>query len=155
MPAIVSDIVEVCVFRRETDGPRYLVLRRAGLETLYPGIWQLVSGTLDGGETALRGGLREFHEETGLKAVNFWVVPFVNSFYVAKDDSVHLTSFFAAEVPAAQEPTLSNEHDAYRWCDLAAAETLLVWPGQKNGLHVVHDSIVSGGDVAGLTSVQL
>ncbi|MEX0736847.1 MAG: NUDIX domain-containing protein, partial [Bacteroidota bacterium] len=153
MPAVVSDIVEVCVFRREADGPGYLLLRRSEDETLYPGIWQLVSGTLENGEQAVNGAVREFQEETGLRAVNFWVVPFVNSFYVASDDAVHLTCFFAVEVSPGEEPKLSGEHDAYQWCRLEKADAMLVWPGQKRGLRHVHELIVGGGDVARLTSV--
>jgi len=153
LPAIVSDIVEVCVFRREADGPQYLLLRRAANETLYPGIWQLVSGTLEKGEHAAKGALREFGEETGLQGMNFWVVPFMNSFYVASDDAVHLSCFFAVEVSSGAEPILSTEHEAYEWCGLEKAEHLLVWPGQKRGLRLVHEVIVHGGEVARLTTV--
>ncbi len=154
MPNIVSDIVEVCVFRRVNGVPEYLILRRAPKEQLYPNIWQLISGTLDAGEHALQGALREVKEEIGLAPVNFWVVPFMNSFYVAATDTVHLSCLFAAEVSSGSEPTLSSEHQAFGWFSCEEAERLLVWPGQRRSLRFVHEYIVGGTETARVSRVD-
>jgi dihydroneopterin triphosphate diphosphatase len=149
---IVSRTVEVCVFRRAAEGVQYLLLKRSKVDTLYPGMWQIVTGSMLDGEHAEKTALREFREETDLTPVQFWVVPFVNSFYVANDDTVHASPFFAVEVDAQREPRLSHEHEEYEWCSLQDAVKKLVWPGQRYGLKIVDEYIVGGQEAARLLS---
>ena len=148
MSSIVSRTVEVCVFKRSAEGPRYLLLKRSETETLYPGMWQLVTGSMQEGEHAVQAAQREFKEETGLTALRFWVVPFVNSFYVATNDTIHNSPFFAVEVDSKDQLRLSHEHQDYAWCALEDADKQLVWPGQRQGLQIVHDYIVGGQEAS-------
>lgn len=153
MPVIASRIVEVCVFRFRNTKPEYLLLKRADNETIYPSIWQLISGSIDEGEKAYTAALREMNEETGFKPLRFWVVPFVNAFYDPGYDAVNLSPFFAAQVPTDAEPTLSVEHQRHLWLPYDQARKKLVWPGQRQGLSVVHEYIISGEQAAGLTLI--
>jgi 8-oxo-dGTP pyrophosphatase MutT (NUDIX family) len=148
MPAIISKFIEVCIFKFEHDRPRYLMLRRAKDEELYPGIWQFVSGELNTGEPGKEGALRELKEETGFVPLSLWVVPHVNVFYDARFDSVNLDPVFAARVAAGSEPKLSAEHDEYQWCGLEDAVRTLTWHGQREALRIVHELIVPGGPAA-------
>lgn len=107
-------------------------------------MWQFITGTIRSGERAIDAARRELAEETGLAVKRFWIVPFVNSFYAATEDAVHMSPFFAAEVEAGAEPTLSREHEEHAWCVREVAEKTLVWPGQRDGLRIVHDYIVGG-----------
>jgi dATP pyrophosphohydrolase len=127
--AIVSRVVEVCVFRRVNSIPNYLLLKRSAHDAIYPSIWQMVTGSLRDGETARDGALREFREETSLEPVRFWVVPFVNSFYVPANDTVHLSPVFAVEARSDALVSLSDEHEEFRWCTVDEARQTLVWPG--------------------------
>jgi dihydroneopterin triphosphate diphosphatase len=153
--AIVSRVVEVCVFRRLAGVPSYLVLKRSAHDAIYPGIWQMVTGSLKDGETARDGALREFREETGLVPVRFWVVPFVNSFYVPVNDTVHLSPVFAIEARSDALVSLSDEHEEFRWCTLDEAKHALVWPGQRHAVDVVHDHIVGEQESSRLLSLQV
>lgn len=155
MPVIASRIVEVCVFRFVKNSPEYLLLKRASDETIYPNIWQLISGSIDEGEKAYEAALREMREETALQPVRFWVVPFVNAFYDPGYDAVNLSPFFAAQVAPDAEPTLSAEHQSHVWLRLDHARRKVVWPGQRQGLNIVHEYIVSGEQTAGLTLIHL
>ena len=155
MSSIVSRTVEVCVFKRSAEGPRYLLLKRSETETLYPGMWQLVTGSMHDGEHAVKAAQREFKEETGLTALRFWVVPFVNSFYVATNDTVHVSPFFAVEVDSQDQLRLSHEHQDYTWCALEDADKQLVWPGQRQGLQIVHDYIVGEQEASRLLSLSV
>lgn len=155
MPNIKCGIVEVCVFKLHNGTPRYLLLKRAENERIYPGIWQIVSGMMEEGEHAVKAALREFREETGLTPKRFWVVPFVNSFYVAVDDMVHLSVFFAVEVAANDDPVLSNEHQACAWHSYEEAKNIIVWPGQRHGLEIVQNFIVSGAEASRLTEMDI
>jgi len=153
MAAVTSGMVEVCVFAFTDRGPEYLMLRRSPGETVYPGLWQFVTGAVEGEEPAHRAALRELSEETGFHPEGFWVVPRVNAFYDPSRDSIHLTPVFAAQVPPSAIPKLSAEHSEYRWCDRSAAAGLLAWPEQRETLRILHESIVMGGASAGLSRI--
>jgi 8-oxo-dGTP diphosphatase len=153
MPNIESTIVEVCIFKTGGGGPRYLVLRRSAGDRLYPGIWQIVTGSVERGEHAVHAAVRELNEETGLAAKRLWRLPFVNSFYDPVGDRVHLCPHFAAEVEERSEPRLSVEHDAYEWCTLERAQALLPWSGQRTGVGLVHSMILRGTEESRLLEI--
>ena len=107
MAKVVSEIVEVCVFRRSASGAEYLLLQRSANEDLYPNMWQIVTGTLQQNETALHGALRELSEETNLSVFRLWSVPYVSSFYVVSNDTVQVAPLFVVEVDSKCEVKLS------------------------------------------------
>jgi 8-oxo-dGTP pyrophosphatase MutT (NUDIX family) len=152
---IACRIVEVCCFRFVNNTPEYLLLKRSSSERIYPDLWQLVSGTIGEGESALHAALREFREETGLVPSGFWVVPFVNAFYDHDYNAVNLSPFFAAQVRPTDEPKLSSEHQVYEWLRFGQAHERLVWPGQRQGLTLTHSAIAGGGQVSLLTKVAI
>jgi 8-oxo-dGTP pyrophosphatase MutT (NUDIX family) len=152
---VVSRTVEVCLFRIDHGVPAYLLLKRSADEALYPGLWQFITGTLRSGERAVDAARRELLEETRLAMKRFWVVPFVNSFYAAADDAVFMSPFFAAEVDTGAEPRLSHEHDEYVWCAHREANQKLVWPGQRQGLQIVHEYILGGQEASRLLSLPI
>ena len=154
MPTVVARIVEVVVFRFRNDRPEFLVLKRAPEEHVYPGIWQVLTGTIRSEESALAAAQRELIEETGLSATAFWVVPYTASFYVPHTDELQCSLFFAAQVGGTDDPTLSHEHCAWEWLSLEGVLERLVWPGQKDGLRAAHDSIVLGAPVAQLNRLS-
>ena len=155
MANIVAGTIEVCVFKHDGDVTKYLLLKRSENEALYPGMWQLVTGTIKDGEFAVQAALREFKEETGMEALRFWVAPHVNSFYLPSSDTVHLSPFFAVEVAAQGQVLLSREHQEYQWCTYADAAAKLVWPGQRHGLQLVHEYIVGGQEASRLLSLSI
>ncbi len=155
MPSIVCNIVEVCIFSVDNKEPSYLMLRRSRTEKVYPDVWQIVTGSIEQGETALQGALRELKEETGYKPQKFWVVPHINSFYSVKNDTVNHTIIFAAQVPSKTNPILSDEHYQFGWYPISTAKTMCVWPGQIQALDIVHEFITSGKNTANLSEIAL
>jgi dATP pyrophosphohydrolase len=153
--AIVSRVVEACVFKISREGPHYLLLKRSDGDPIYPGMWQMVTGSMKEGERALDAALREFREETGMVPVRFWVVPFVNSFYVAVNDAIHLSPVFAVEASDDATVALSDEHQEYAWCSFEDAQRKLVWPGQRYAVELVHEYIVGGQEAARLLSIHV
>ena len=148
MPDVSSRIVEVCPFRIRRDRPEYLLIRRAPGESLYPGLWQFVTGRIEAGEKAYTAALRELREETGAVPERFWVVPAVNSFYDPREDRVNLVPLFAAQIDPAFRVRLSAEHVEHEWASFDDAARRLVWPGQRNCMDIVQRYIL-GGEEAG------
>jgi len=154
MTTIVARIVEIYLFRRIDGCPWYLVLRRSAHERLYPGIWQVITGTMEPGETAVQAARREAQEETGLTLKRFWSVPGIGCFYDAASDTVQMCPQFAGEVDATAAPTLSAEHQEFQWMDVDRASGILAWPGQRQTVRVVHDFLVTGEATQGLTLIE-
>ena len=142
MPKINSDIVEVVVFRRTTV-PEFLVLHRADDETIYPGLWQIISGGIENGEKAYEAALRELQEEIGTVPKKLYNTPLTNTFYFYTNDSVNLSPVFAAEMEEGMDIKLSMEHQEFKWLEKEDAISLLVWPGQKEAIRIVTDFILN------------
>ena len=155
MTRVISQVVEVCVFRFAENRPEYLLLRRAAEETIHTGIWQFVTGTIEDGEKGLGAALRELKEETGMTPERFWVVPYTNAFYDHRADAMTLIPFFAAQCAMGEVPRLSSEHTAFEWVGYKEARSRLVWPGQRNGLDVVHICIAGGEEASRLIAIPL
>jgi len=153
MTELKCKIIEVCVFTRNTTEPQYLLLKRAENETIYPGIWQFITGGIHDNEKAYEAAYRELREETGLIPKRFFTVPHVSIFYDAGYDAVNFAPAFAAEINNNMTPKLSAEHATWKWCTYNEASDLLVWPAQNEGLTAVHNYIVGGSEAGHLLDI--
>jgi 8-oxo-dGTP pyrophosphatase MutT (NUDIX family) len=107
-----ADEVLIVVSRDE----QFLVLLRAPFKH---GYWHLAGGGVEPGESDADAAARELHEETELVAAT---LDDLGDDLGYDDVSVHA---FAARAPDGWEPTLNEEHDAYRWCSLDETLALL------------------------------
>ena len=153
MPQVLSRYVEVCVFKLESGQPQFLLLRRDPTETLHPGIWQIVTGTIEKNETTIGAARREVLEETGLVPVAFWVIPRIDAFYSHQEDAIDLCPMFAARVEAGGDLKLSSEHCEYGWFSVEEAVEKVAWPAQHEAMRIVHESIISGGEFVRLKRI--
>ncbi len=148
MTQTAARLVELYPFRFHANHLEFLVLRRSQEDHLYPGIWQIVTGTIEEGEKAFETALRELREETGLSPERFWILPDVSSFYDVEHDTVQMCVVFCCQVSAVTDPVLSIEHDAWRWCSSLQAKPLLAWPSQRTHVDLI-DATIGRGDLAG------
>ncbi len=122
----------VVVHREGDAGREFLVLERAPDRH---GYWHVVAGALEWGESAAAAAARELREETGLDARPEDLEreyaysldeepPDVRARFAPEIAEIAIHAF-AAEAPAAWEPTLDEEHVGYRWCNLDDALALL------------------------------
>jgi 8-oxo-dGTP pyrophosphatase MutT (NUDIX family) len=134
------DLVDVWVFRVGRAGVLELLLMRRSPGRSLPGLWQGVSGSLEDGERIVAAALRELHEETGFgdEAIeSFYDLDLVNQFHWPSVDAIVTAAVFGVRVRAVGEPTLSIEHDAYRWLAPADALELIVWPAYRSAIEVI------------------
>ncbi|MCA9298262.1 MAG: NUDIX domain-containing protein [Phycisphaerales bacterium] len=139
MPRLRSDIVEVYVIRRPGS---FLQMRRR--EPPLRGTWQPVIGHLEGAEDAPTGARRELEEETGLRRAPMWALEQVHPYYLPESDEIICAPRFCVEAPAEWEPVLNEEHDDWRWIDVARARDALHWPSQWHAMDEIRDVILSG-----------
>ena len=132
--------IQVCVFlfREQGDGREYLLLRRV---TKRGAFWQGVTGALEEGETLLQGAAREVFEETRFTPSRIEFVDFTYRFPVRGEwreaygpgpDEI-VEHVFVAQVDGG-DPTLSREHDAWRWAVPGEAVGMLKWPDNIEAL---------------------
>jgi 8-oxo-dGTP pyrophosphatase MutT (NUDIX family) len=139
------DLVDVWVFRSAGPHEIEILLMRRSPGRVLAGLWQGVSGSLDGGERISAGALRELREETGFAgpAIEaFYDLDLVNQFHWSPADAIVSAAVFAVRVGGAAEPVLSHEHDAYRWRPPHEAHAMIVWPGYHDALTIVERDLV-------------
>lgn len=150
---IKSNLIEAHIFRRTNNGIEFLLLRRAENE-IYPNIWQMVTGSNEKNEKAFETAIREIKEETSLVPKNFWVVPNVNSFYLANDDSINMVPVFVAEVENDLKVVLSKEHSKYLWCNQTKAKELLAWAGQRVSVDIITEYFSNKNSLLNLIEIK-
>jgi 8-oxo-dGTP pyrophosphatase MutT (NUDIX family) len=134
------DLVGCWIFRTSTDrGIEILLIRRAP-DRIYPGIWQCVTGGLEGDEKVVDGALRELEEETGITAADIetlYGLDQVNLFHAEHVDALLAEAVFAAHVRSGVEPRLSHEHDDARWLSPEEARQMVVWPAYRTAIEQI------------------
>jgi len=144
MTDILVRVVDAYIFRKTKDGLLFLILKRAETK-IYEHLWQGVAGKIESGETATEAAKRELMEETGLTPKQMFVADYVSRFYEAYGDRVNLVPVFGIEVDS-DIVTLSDEHCEFKWVTLEKALDYLVWRGQKQGINIVSEMVLSNDD---------
>ena len=150
---IKSDLVEVHVFKIVNNELQFLLLKRSS-HKIYPGLWQMVSGHIKKGESAVKTALRELKEETGLKPQHFWVAPNINSFYFPGDDSITLIPVFAAQVDD-HDVNISDEHSEFKWVNSEEAKKHLAWEGQRKSVDIIKEYFTNQKSFLNFTEIPL
>jgi dATP pyrophosphohydrolase len=129
-------MIEAHIFRMRKGKIEFLLLKRSDNE-IYPGLWQMVSGSIHKGETAHQTALREIVEETNLKPKKMWVVPNVNSFYSPEKNYISLLPVFAVQVDYNSKVKISHEHSDFKWVTKEKAKKMLAWAGQRKSVEII------------------
>src|SRR3990167_10043229 len=109
MPQIVSNYIELHICFKGKDGYKFLLLKRSEDAKIYPGIWQMITGTIESHEHTKDTLIRELKEETGLNPERIFSIPRINTFYLAISDKICMSPVFLTIVKNT-DVVLSGEH---------------------------------------------
>src|SRR5262245_14696126 len=114
------------------EAARLLVLQRN--KNTSRGLWSLIMGRVEKGESAADAIRREIQEEAGIAVEALYPSGCCDTFFNAGANSIEIMPIFV--VPLANQPdvTLDHEHLAYRWLSFAEAAEILAYPGQRQAL---------------------
>ncbi len=146
MPKIISNTIQfhVAKYDNVNNFYKHLLLKRSPRNKIYPNVWQVITGTIELGETAIETALREITEETGLVVTQGWNIPYISQYYDINKDAIGLAPCFGTIVNNSLQIKLSEEHTEYKWCTLEEARNLLPLPSHKSALDVFHKDILEG-----------
>jgi dATP pyrophosphohydrolase len=136
MPQIVTNYIELHICCKVNDGYKFLLLKRSEDAKIYPGIWQMITGTIESHEHTKDTLLRELKEETGLSPEKIYSIPRINTFYLSISDKICMSPVFLAIVKDTAV-TISEEHTGYMWADYEEASRLIHWPNQAESLEII------------------
>jgi len=74
-----------------------------------------------------------------------FIADHVSKFYEKHGDRINFVPVFGIEVES-DVVSLSSEHSDYKWLDYDSACSYLVWDGQKKGISIVNEMIISNDD---------
>ncbi|MCX7877855.1 MAG: NUDIX domain-containing protein [Ignavibacteria bacterium] len=134
MPEITSKYFELHVI--DEINLKCLLLRRSDLNKIYPGIWQMITGTVENNESTRSAIIRELYEETGLEPNKIYSIHRINTFYLASSDLICMSPVFFT-FPKNNHVRISPEHDEFRWLDFDKACELIHWPNQIESLKII------------------
>jgi len=133
---VPPELRTISVTLQREDG-RVLLLKRTPEGG---GFWQILTGTMEAGESPLQTAAREVYEETGFSPLlaDLRELRYVHSFAMRG----RLPPLFAQETAFAVrvegEPTLSDEHDEHRWCTPDEALRLLPFAGLRRAVRLAN-----------------
>lgn len=123
--------IEVYFFKKTEAGKFLFLLAKRIPER--GGFWQPMTGGVEQGETFEQTIKRESQEEFGLAKINR-IIDTGYHFSFTDDNGKHTEYIYGAGVDNDAEPTLSHEHDEFKWVEKDEALKLLKWPDNKTGL---------------------
>ena len=137
---IESPGVNVAVVKKDYDGWKFLILKRAEEES-YGGFWGFMTGGKKGDETVAQVVVRELKEETGLAPDSMWASEYLVQFYEPEYDTIWILPLIVALVPEDAEIELSPENSEYRWLPAAKAKHLVSWNNLVNAIDRISEEL--------------
>lgn len=137
---IESPGVNVAVVKREPDGWKFLLLKRAYHES-YAGSWGLLTGTKRDEETVTQLALREIKEETGLAPKALWATEHTIQFFEPEEDAIWILPIFVAVVSPKSEVVLSPENDEFAWLAAPEARGQVFWKNLVRTIDLLQEEL--------------
>jgi dATP pyrophosphohydrolase len=154
MPDIVSDIVDVYVFRRLNARVQFLLLQRRANVPL-GNTWQSFHTQIRANESTIGAGRRAVRELAGLNVSEVYSADYINEFYDDMRDVVVLAPVLAVNVSPQAPVTLGPELRECAWWDTDQAVARLPFAGQRWAVRHINDIMSVGHAETQLYRLQL
>lgn len=142
MKEVKFSTVQVHPFIRINNDVFYLILQRSESSSIYPNMWQVITGKIENNETAYNSAIRELKEETDLDFKNIYHIPFIGSFYDWKKDNIENIPCFAIELDS-KNVTISHEHQDFKFVKYEEIKKYLSLPSHKIGSKYLKKYIIN------------
>jgi dATP pyrophosphohydrolase len=130
MPRVVSDIVDVYVFRRLNARVQFLLLQRRP-DVALPHTWQAFHSLIRAGDTTLEAVRQSVKDLCGLNVSAIYSADYVNQFYDEGRDAMVLAPVFAVNVSPQAPIDLGPDFRDAAWFDRDEATARLAFSGQR------------------------
>jgi dATP pyrophosphohydrolase len=137
---IASPGVNVAVIKKDYDGWKFLILKRAEGES-YGGYWGFITGGKMGDETVAQVVLREMKEEIAIVPDKMWATEYLVQFYEPEVDKIWILPLVVAVVEPDAKVELSEENSDYRWLTATKAKHLVSWKNLVKAIDDVSDEL--------------
>lgn len=154
MPDIVSDIVDVYVFRRLNARVQFLLLQRKANVPL-GNTWQSFHTQVQGHESTIRAARRAVRELAGLNISDVYSADYINEFFDDTRDVVVLAPVLAVNVSPQAPVTLGAELRECAWWDTKQAIARLPFAGQRWAVRHIDELMSVGQAESQLYRLQL
>jgi len=154
MPDIVSDIVDVYVFRRLNARVQFLLLQRRANVPL-GNTWQSFHTQIQGHESTIEAGRRAVRELAGLNVSEIYSADYINEFFDDTRDVVVLAPVLAVNVSPQAPVTLGPELKECAWWDTNQAIARLPFAGQRWAVRHINELMSAGLAESQLYRLQL
>jgi len=144
MPQVLSDIVDVYVFRRLNARVQFLLLQRRPDVTM-PQTWQGFHAQIEAGESTLEAARRAVQEMAGLTISSVFSADYVNQFYDDYRDALILAPVIAVNVSPQAPVSLGDDFRDCAWLDRDEATIRLPFSGQRWAVRHI-DELMSIGE---------
>lgn len=154
MPDMVSDIVDVYVFRRLNARVQFLLLQRKSSVPL-GNTWQSFHTQIKGHESTIGAARRAVRELAGLNISEVYSADYINEFFDDTRDVVVLAPVLAANVNPQAPVTLGSELKECAWWDTNQAVGRLPFAGQRWAVRHIDELMSIGHAESQLYRLQL
>lgn len=154
MPEIISDIVDVYVFRRLNARVQFLLLQRRPNVPL-GNTWQSFHTQIQGYESTIEAGRRAVRELSGLTVSEVYSADYINEFFDDTRDVVVLAPVLAVNVSPQAPVTLGPELKECAWWDTNQAIARLPFAGQRWAVRHINELMSAGLAESQLYRLQL
>lgn len=138
MEKAVRKAAGLLIFRVTKESPIEYLFLQASYGTRH---WTPPKGHAEEGESLMTTALRETEEETHLKPnqLRLLDIPPINISYLVKSRPKEVSYFLAELVNPDQPVVLSEEHQAYKWCDFESSLHIAEFEEMKSVLRKAKD----------------
>lgn len=154
MPRVVSDIVDVYVFRRLNARVQFLLLQRRP-DVALPHTWQSFHSQVRIGDTTLETVRRAVKDLCGLNVNDIYSADYVNQFYDEGRDAMVLAPVFAVTVRPQAPIDLAPDFRDAAWFDSDEATSRLAFSGQRWAVRHIDEIMGMGEAEAAIYRLEL